>query len=197
MKRVTVFDFDGTLTLKDSMMSIIIFQRGKSGLIWALLRELHLLVLMFMGLYSNQKAKERLLTHCFGGMKEQEFEDFCHKFAESHRNILNPATLSKLQEAKERGDEVFIITASPVSWVGRFIEGITVLGSHMEVKDGIITGKLVGLNCYGEEKVQRLLRKMPEIKQHREDYYITAYGDSRGDREMLAFANEGILIEKE
>ena len=65
MKRCIFCDFDGTLTTTDSMMSIIIYQRGKVGLALALLRILPWLVLMFMGRYSNQRTKEKLLHNCF------------------------------------------------------------------------------------------------------------------------------------
>lgn len=194
MRKITVFDFDGTLTLRDSMMAIIIFQRGRMGLLWALLREVHLLVLMFMGLYSNQKAKEHLLSYCFGGMNEDDFYSFCHDFASKHTDILNPGMVEKLNKAKAEGQEVCVITASPECWVSLFFDDVQVLGSKMEVTDGKITGRLSNRNCYGQEKVERLLAFFPDIKNNRKDYYITAYGDSKGDREMLAFADCGILV---
>ena len=88
MKRCIFCDFDGTLTTTDSMMSIIIYQRGKVGLALALLRMLPWLVLMFMGRYSNQRTKEKLLYNCFGRMTEEEFNQFFQRFADSHRHIL-------------------------------------------------------------------------------------------------------------
>lgn len=194
LTKVAVFDFDGTLTLKDSMMSIIIFQRGKWGLVWALLREIHLIALMFLHLYSNQKTKERLFRYCFGGMTEGEFDAFCQRFADAHRDIMNPTMQETLRKAQQESDHVYVISASPERWVRLFVPGVTVLASQMEVVDGKITGRLLSKNCYGQEKVNRLLSALPDIKQHRSDYYITAYGDSRGDREMLAFADNGVLV---
>ena len=41
-------------------------------------------------------------------------------------------------------------------------------------------------NCKGAEKVRRILGLFPD----RESYRLTAFGDSRGDREMLAMADE-------
>lgn len=196
MKRITVFDFDGTLTLKDSMMSIILFQRGWIGLAWALLCEIHLIVLMILRLYSNQKAKERLLTHCFGGMKEEDFDVFCEKFASSNKHVMIPEMMEKLRKAQQECDHVYVITASPERWVRLFLPDVTVLGTKLEVKDGKITGRLSSRNCYGQEKVNRLLSALPDIEQHRSDYHITAYGDSRGDKEMLAFADNGIKVKR-
>lgn len=194
LTKVTVFDFDGTLTLKDSMMSIIIYHRGRLGLLWALLREIHLIVLMILRLYSNQKAKEHLLGYCFGGMTVDDFEAMCQRFADSHRHIMNPEMAEKLAKAQQTEDSVFVITASPRLWVSRFVPGVTVLGSEMEVVDGRITGRLLSRNCYGQEKVNRLLAALPDIKANRRDYYVTAYGDSRGDKEMLEFADKGVKV---
>lgn len=196
MKKVSVFDFDGTLTLKDSMMAIIVFQRGHLGLLWALLRQIHLITLMFLGKYPNQKTKEHLLSYCFGGMEEKSFELFCQRFADSHQHILNPDMLTRLRKATEEGQMVYVITASPESWVARLIPGVRILGSKMEIVNGKITGRLSNKNCYGPEKVERLLSDCPDIYKNRENYEITAYGDSRGDHEMFKFANHAYLIKQ-
>ena len=60
------------------------------------------------------------------------------------------------------------------------------LGTQIEVKDGMLTGRFLTRNCYGQEKVNRILALYP----NRQDYYLTAFGDSRGDKEMLAWADE-------
>ena len=66
-----------------------------------------------------------------------------------------------------------------------------VLATKMEVdKDGVLTGSFSTANCYGSEKVRRLM----EVEPDRENYYLCAYGDSRGDKELLEFADKGLLI---
>ena len=182
-------DFDGTLTTRDSMMSIIIYQRGRLGLVLSLLRVLPWLILMFMGRYSNQRTKERLLHNCFGQLTEEEFNVFCQRFADSHRHILRKDLYDKLMEAKKNGDEVVVVTASPENWVSRLVPEFKVLGTRMEFNPRF-TGRFLTPNCYGQEKVNRILQAYPELKTDRNIYHITAYGDSRGDKEMLAFADE-------
>ena len=132
MKKFIFSDFDGTLTTKDSMMSIIIYQRGRLGLVLALLRILPWLILMFMGRYSNQRTKEQLLHHCFGRMTVEEFNDLCQRFADSHRHILRNNLYDKLVDAKANGDEVVVVTASPENWVSRLVPEFKVLGTKME-----------------------------------------------------------------
>lgn len=193
MKRYIFSDFDGTLTTKDSMMSIIIYQRGILGLVLALLRILLWLVLMFMGRYPNQRTKERLLHHCFGQMTEEEFNAFCQRFADSHRHILRKNLYDRLMEAKKNGDEVVVVTASPENWVSRLVPEFMVLGTKMEFNP-CFTGRFITPNCYAQEKVNRILEAYPELKTDRNRYHVTAFGDSRGDKEMLEFADERITV---
>ena len=66
------------------------------------------------------------------------------------------------------------------------------IGTKVEVDlDGKLTGRFLTKNCYGPEKVNRLL----EIEPDRKNYFLYAYGDSRGDKEMLECADRGIMIQ--
>lgn len=189
MKRYYFSDFDGTLTTTDSMMSIIIHQRGKLGLALAMLRILPWVILMFMGRYSNQRTKERLLHNCFGKMTEEEFNAFCQDFADRHRHILRKSLYDKLMEYQRQGHEVVVVTASPENWVSRLVPDFKVLGTKMEFSPRF-TGRFLTPNCYGQEKVNRILKAYPELESDRASFHVTAFGDSRGDKEMLEFADE-------
>ena len=61
-----------------------------------------------------------------------------------------------------------------------------VISTEVEIKNSILTGKFRTRNCHGKEKVQRLLEKYPS----REKYFLYAYGDSRGDKELLKLADK-------
>lgn len=61
-----------------------------------------------------------------------------------------------------------------------------VIGTQVEVRNGRLTGRFLTKNCYGQEKVNRILDYLPD----RKTYRLIAYGDSRGDQELLAFADE-------
>ena len=67
----------------------------------------------------------------------------------------------------------------------RYVHGC-VLATQAALAHDRLTGRSLSPNCYGSEKVRRLLQRFPD----RQQYRLTAYGDSRGDREMLAFADE-------
>jgi phosphatidylglycerophosphatase C len=54
----------------------------------------------------------------------------------------------------------------------------------LEVKNGVVTGKIDGKNCNGKEKAKRIKQAI-NLNEYDSIY---AYGDSAGDKQMLALA---------
>lgn len=195
MKRnIAVFDFDGTLTTRDSFLAFIKWACGPVSYYAGLLSSAPQLILMLLHLYPNWKAKERIFARFFKGWQYSWFRALGEEFASVLDTMRNEATIQRLQEHVERGDTVYIVSASMPEWISPWCSklGINhVLATEVEVDDnGRLTGRFKTPNCFGQEKVNRLLQAEP----HREDYLLTAYGDSRGDRELLALADEGINV---
>ena len=184
--RIAAFDFDGTLTTRDTLLEFIRYACGTRRLVMGFGRYLPFLVLMKLHLYPNWKMKERVFAHFFEGMPIERFDRLCLLFALTHRALLRPKGVEAVAKAQQEGVTVGIVSASIVNWVQPFFTTAKVLGTQVEVTDGRLSGRFLSKNCYGQEKVNRLLSEYP----HREDYHLTAYGDSRGDRELLAFADE-------
>ena len=165
-----------------------------------------LLVLMKLHLFPNWKAKQLIFAHLFAGMRIEKFDALCRDFAEEYQHLLRPKGVTLVHEALVAGAQVFIVSASIDNWVRPFfkvrgLDGVWVLGTQIEVIDGRLTGKFKSNNCYGEEKVHRICEALttttanaystPSLSFDRTQYDIEAFGDSRGDKEMLAFANKG------
>lgn len=186
MKKIYAFDFDGTLTTKDTLIEFIRYAKGSMDLGLGFLRYAHLLVLMKLGLYPNYKAKQKVFAYFFKDTKLDDFNALCKEFAASSSNLLRPNAIEAIDLATKEGSEVLIVSASIDNWVQPFFPQVKVLGTQIEVIDGKLTGRFMTKNCYGQEKVNRILSLHP----NRQEYHLTAYGDSRGDREMLAFADE-------
>ena len=189
MRKIVAFDFDGTLTTKDTLLAFIRYAKGSSGFWLGFLRYSPLLVLMKLGLYPNYKAKQKVFAHFFKGMTLEAFDALCQRFANDNHHLLRPQALETLNKAISEGAEVVIVSASIDNWVQAFFEGdrsIRIIGTQIEVEEGVLTGRFLTNNCYGQEKVNRIRALFP----NRQDYHLTAYGDSRGDQELLAFADE-------
>ena len=123
MKQVVVFDFDGTLTTKDTLLEFIRYACGSWPFAVGFLRYAPLLVLMKLGLYPNYKAKQRVFAHFFRGMSLADFDKRCRDFANNNRHLLRPQGIKALEQAVAKGNDVLVVSASIDNWVRPFFEG--------------------------------------------------------------------------
>ncbi|MHC6730347.1 HAD family hydrolase [Segatella copri] len=193
-KKIYCFDFDGTLTTSDTLLEFIKYAKGRGCFLMVFLMYSPLLVLMKLHLYPNWKAKQQIFAHLFAGMRIEKFDALCRGFAEESQHLLRPKGITLMHEALVAGAQVFIVSASIDNWVRPFfdirnLKGVQVLGTQIEVEDGKLTGRFKSNNCYGKEKVHRIAEALKSFE--RSEYEIEAFGDSRGDKEMLAFADKG------
>lgn len=188
---VHAFDFDGTLTRRDTLVEFIRYVKGDKEFLKCFLRYSPQLVAMKVGLYPNWKVKRQVFSYCFAGMKEEVFKDFSTRFAQAKSSLMRPAGVEKIRSLLQDDCQVVVVSASVENWVRPFFgdlsDAIQFLCTRVEVKDGVLTGRFLTKNCFGKEKVARLRTLYPD----RRAIELTAYGDSRGDREMLDYANEG------
>lgn len=189
-RKIYAFDFDGTLTCRDSLLEFIRYVAGGWRLLFWIASHAHLLAMMKAGMYSNHRLKEMLCARMFGGMAEEELRAAAESFAARRAGIIRPGAMDAVERALDDGATVCVVSASASLWVKPFFgalrDWIVFLTTEMEVCEGKITGRFSGSNCYGQEKVNRIRERFPD----RENYVLIAYGDSRGDREMLAYADE-------
>lgn len=193
-KKIYCFDFDGTLTTSDTLLEFIKYAKGRGRFLMVFLMYSPLLVLMKLHLYPNWKAKQQIFAHLFAGMRIEKFDALCRGFAEESQHLLRPKGITLMHEALVAGAQVFIVSASIDNWVRPFfdirnLKDVQVLGTQIEVEDGKLTGRFKSNNCYGKEKVHRIAEVLKSFE--RSEYEIEAFGDSRGDKEMLAFADKG------
>lgn len=193
--RIHVFDFDGTLTTRDTLLVFISHARGRWALVWALLLYSPLLVAMKLHLVDNGRMKESLFGHFFRGMSERDFDALCEDFARQYPHIFRAEGLKTIERALNNGDRVVIISASIDRWVRPCLDQFmvhrdefVVIGTEIEVVEGLLTGRFATPNCYGPEKLRRLKEWLRS--QGGEEPHIIAYGDSSGDKELLAYADE-------
>lgn len=186
MKKIYAFDFDGTLTTRDSFLEFIRYVCGNWAFCKGILRYSPLLVLMKLGYYPNWKAKQKVFAYFFKGMPLKDFAQQGRLFALDRQHLLRPQGVDMVKQAQAEDAEVLIVSASIDHWVQPFFPEVKVVGTQVEVEEGRLTGRFLTKNCYGQEKVNRILALYP----HRNEYELIAFGDSAGDKELLAFADE-------
>ena len=120
-------------------------------------------------------------------MTIDDFNGICQSFGQECRHLLRPKGQELLEQLLAKQADVLVVSASMENWVRAFFDSkVPVSATRIEVTNGIVTGRLLTRNCYGSEKVERIMSLFP----HREDYRLIAFGDSRGDKEMLDYADE-------
>lgn len=187
MRKLALFDFDGTLTTKDTFIEFIKFYRGTVSFYLGFMLLSPLLVLYKLKVLPNWRAKEYVLTYFFKGEPIDKFNEKGKEFSEKLiPKMIRKQALDKFNGHIEREDVVVIVSASATNWVKPWADkqGVEIIATNLEVKNNSITGKILGRNCYGPEKVARIQRNI-NIGDYSE---IHVYGDSRGDREMLDLA---------
>lgn len=184
---VAAFDVDGTLIRKDSLFPFLRAIAGPWRFAWGLLRLTPVLVGYGLKLVPNWRAKEAVLRHFLMGMPVAELERRSERFAARVLpKLLRAEALDRLQWHQQQGHQTLLISASLESYLKPLAANLgvdQVLGTRLEYIHGHVSGRLLGKNCYGPEKVARL-------RQWSQDSacVLYAYGDSRGDRELLAAA---------
>jgi phosphatidylglycerophosphatase C len=187
---IAAFDFDGTLTTRDSMMPFLQMLKGKWRFSLGLLLSSPILIGYALKLIPNWQAKERLLVSFLAGMDEAQFTRAAAKFsAEKIPQLLRSEAVERLRWHQRQGHKTILVSASMEAYLLPWAQEMgfdQVIGTRLEVKNKQITGRLAGRNCYGPEKSARLEAMLGNLK----NYRIYAYGDSKGDREMLAAASD-------
>lgn len=187
-KCLALFDFDGTITDRDSMLDFIMFGIGLRGFCAGFISLLPALALYKLRIIPNFKAKEIVLTKFFRGWDIERFDQIAASYSEKIPRIVRRTAMEKLRWHKLSGHTVVVVSASIEHylkyWCAR--EGFEVIATRLEVHAGALTGRLSGKNCHGYEKVRRI-RERFDLESYD---LIYAYGDSSGDKEMLEAADE-------
>lgn len=190
MKKIAVFDFDGTITRCDTFIGIIRHTYGLWALMCGMGRLWPQLLRWKLGRISNSEAKRLVFSHFFTGMSEKGFQGACRRYFDATwPRIIRLGAKVAISNHLKAGDTVVIVSASPSGWVKPFAYALgvdTVISTETAVNsDGRLADHFASPNCYGQEKVNRLT----EMFGDKASYHLTAYGDSKGDSEMLAFAD--------
>ena len=187
---VAAFDFDGTVTRKDTMFPFLRNIAGPGKFAARMAAAAPTLCRYALGRIDNQAAKEDLLIRFLRGLARCEIERFGDEFAQGGvPGMLRKDAVEKARWHMAQGHYCVLLSASLDVYVGRWARQFgfhDVACSRLQYDSNeLATGYLDGRNCYGPEKVRRLRQLVAE----RTVSSIYAYGDSRGDKELLAMAD--------
>jgi HAD superfamily hydrolase (TIGR01490 family) len=184
-KLIAFFDFDGTITTKDTLLEFIKYSKGSFRFYLGFAFHAPVLIAYKLNIISNQRAKEIMLTHFFGGMDVDKFNSSAAEFSTAViPSLIRPKAIGEIQKLKAMNAEVVLVSASPENWLSGWcdMQGIKCISTRLVVDQHKITGRIDGKNCHGDEKVNRIRRDF-DLAEYSDVY---CYGDTSGDLPMLA-----------
>ena len=188
MNKQALFDFDGTITSKDTTMLLLgelikLKPWRLFGLIWFLLR-----MTIAKKTASKQRYKNKAIGYLIKGLCDEHLSEALQGFSNKVKYLYRPSVLSSIDQAIEDGCIVLIVTASPSFAIRSCLSDLSavILGTEFEKKENIYTGLLKGDNCYGQEKVNRINEWAVSNKISLS--IESAWGDDFSDFDMLSMS---------
>ena len=193
---VAVFDFDKTLSTRDNVIPFIRAAVGRARLAWTMLAISPRLVAAALDDGRRDAAKVALVRRTLTGYDAGRLDEVADRFAaDVVARHLRPDVVERVGWHRDQGHELVVVSASFASYLAPIATELgfaAVLATELAVgDDGRLTGELARPNVRGPEKVRRLDEW---LRRDGRPAFVWAYGDSSGDRELLARADRGITV---
>ena len=185
--RIAFFDFDGTITTRDTLLEVIKFFKGNFKFYLGFIINSPFVAAWKTGIISNQAAKEKVLQYFFRSVPVKAFQQRCDEFATTRVPLLiRPKAMQEIEKLRTAGVTVVIVSASAENWIQQWcnLHNLQFIATKLQVEKDLLTGKIDGHNCHGEEKVNRINAAF-DLSLYNEIY---CYGDTKGDKPMLGLA---------
>lgn len=198
---VVAFDFDKTLTVRDTVVPYVRYLSGARGIGKSFFKDAGANTKALVR-FKRDYLKENVLAKSLAGVAHEEAELAAKEYADHVvANWIRQDTSARLRWHQSQGHVVVIVSASFDIYLRPIAERIGVehvMATKLALTqgdDGVLrfTGQLSGANCRGVEKVQRFREWANEQPGSLFQY---AYGDSSGDTELLGAAAHGVWVQR-
>jgi phosphatidylglycerophosphatase C len=188
MDPTAAFDFDGTLTRRDTMVPFLRRIAGARAVSVAMVATVPAIARR-----DRDGAKGVVLRRLLSGRSVAALDEAGEAFAtDIIARRLRPDTVAKLRWHQDQGHRTVIVSASLRPYlapVARHLGVDHLICTDLDARDGMLTGDLVDGNCRGAAKASRLEAWLGSPRGE-----LWAYGDSSGDDHLLVMAEHGVRI---
>ncbi|MFY2765056.1 HAD family hydrolase [Arenimonas sp. MALMAid1274] len=186
---LALFDFDGTLTDRETMPVFMHRAVRPRRLAWGKPLLMPLVVGYRIGAVPGTVVRAAICRLGFRGVPAAELEGHGQAFAQDYLpTVLRPEMMARIGWHRDRGDTVALVSGGLDVYLAPWARqhGLALLCSQLERDGDRLTGRYQGHQCVGAEKARRVRQQYDLARFGR----IYAYGDTPEDRELLALAHE-------
>ncbi|MEX1105145.1 MAG: HAD-IB family hydrolase [Ilumatobacteraceae bacterium] len=192
---VAAFDVDGTLTTRDCVRPFLERVAGRRGIVGALVRQP--VATVIGGVRRDRDViKEIVVGGVYRGRQVTDLDALGHQFAGVvEQSMLRPDVVARMRWHQAVGHRTVIVSASLRSYLQPLAASLGIdraICTDVVSEDGRYLDRLDGGNCRAGEKWARLAAWLDGEGLRGAELW--AYGDSRGDREMLAAAHHAVWV---
>jgi phosphatidylglycerophosphatase C len=185
-RAVAAFDFDGTLTRRDTLVPFLRLVAGTPTWAGASLSCVRHLADPDGG-RRRDRMKATMIRRVFAGRPVATVEPVAERYAAEMTNRLWPGSLERVAWHGAQGHRLVLVSASLALYALPAAQALgfdDVIAVELETADGHYTGAMDGPNVRGDQKAVRLTALLGERPGE-----LWAYGNSAGDAAMLAMAD--------
>lgn len=195
-ERIAVFDLDGTLINGQSqqhLIKLLLDYRLISYLSYFKL--LAVFILYHLRIVKDMNKIVRYAYTLLRGIKAKEIENVIDQNRSALlKKIYRESNALVNYEINSRS-EMYLLSASVdpiVSFYSTHLSINRYYCTQLEIKNGIVTGNLIGLRLYGAEKARKLEQIIGDRDRH--NLHIVCYTDHVSDIELAKMADETVLV---
>ncbi|NAW51055.1 HAD-IB family phosphatase [Elizabethkingia argentiflava] len=188
MKKLYCFDFDGTITNRDTMFLFLKFYNPQRYYL-QFIRHIPLFMMMKMNFVNAERVKKSFITSVLKDETQTKLEEQAQRFLVTYKKSIIRKNALDFFKSIDHNTTAYLVTASLDIWVKPFADyfNFGCISTQAKFVNGKFAGSFVTKNCNGIEKVNRIKK---EIDLSNFDKVI-AFGDTEGDKPMLDWADEG------
>lgn len=188
MANLALFDFDGTITTRETMADFMVHAVPPRRQAWGRLLLAPCVTGYRLGLVSGVAVRAAVVRIGFAGVPLGLLQARGQTFAMTALpGLLRPEAMERIRWHRRRGDTVVVVSGGLDAYLAPWCaaHGLALVCSTLEHRGGRLTGRYLGAQCVGAEKARRV-RAAYDLAGYERVY---AYGDTHEDEALLELAH--------
>lgn len=187
MTALALFDFDGTITTRETFVDFVRHATPPVRLALGRLLLLPVYAGYKAGLLPASWVRACVVAFAFTHVPQTRLDQAVARYDALLGGLLRPEAMERIRWHQSQGHTVVVVSgnfeAALAPWCAR--HGLGLIASVLDARNGRLTGRYRGAQCVRAEKVRRI-REAHDVSAFAQIY---AYGDTHEDHDLLAMAH--------